>query len=175
MPKEFMRMLVSLDKAADIDDGSIALQYKLETPGCSDKVMLLKEVATKAFLTLQEGSYTFECTFESLQREVKEVNDALRGALRLAVQNGADEGLMVHIFKAVHLPDVAWYAAAEALYEKAHEGFMYQVIESVEAIHDAAARALGLQDRAINIGAPWHHGGARTETQVCLPTRLAIR
>ena len=76
LPKRFMQMVVSLDKAADVDDGfygSIGLQAKLETPGCSDKVLLLKEVAAKAFSTLQEGSCTFECTFESLQREVKEV------------------------------------------------------------------------------------------------------
>ena len=54
----------------------------------------------------------------------------------------------------------------EPLYIRAHEMFMYQVIESVEAIHDAAAKALSLKDRAIKLGAQGQHGGATLATEV---------
>ena len=183
-----MRMCYSLSRC---EEENVPSQAKLQTPGCSDKVILLKEAAAKAFETLQEGSCTFECTFESLQREVKEVYNTLEGVLSLAVQMGADEGLMEHIFKAP--PDHCdLRGEMEFMYEKAHDLFMSQIIESVEAIHNAAAKALHSEDRAITVGAPWQHGGAahatkapsrkqqelsgvRTEAQVCLATCLAIR
>ena len=124
-------MVMSLSKAK-AEDVSLLTQLKIAAP--SREVRALHEAALKGMAMLQDGT----CTDQAFQAKVWAVYDALDKALCLAIQNGADSGLLVHIFKLV--PSELGFAQGQ--YETDHEFFISEVKYAFSAICGAAAEAL---------------------------------
>ena len=138
-------MIYCLSRA---EEESKSLQAKLKTVQCSNEVKVLQEACLKGMAMLQGNA----CTRHSLQAEVAAVYSALDKALSLAVQEGCDDGLFVHIFK--KMPALKWFV--QALYKHARVYFIEEVTLMMKAIYEAAGGALDKGNISMcGLGAPY--------------------
>ena len=129
-----MRMVVSLGKAKEED---ISLLTQLKKAGPSSEVMALHQAAMKGMAALKDDT----STVQALHDEVWAVYDALGKALCLAIQNGADMGLLVHIFNV----EPSELGFAQGQYDTDQEYFISEVKCAFAAICEAAAEALQVE------------------------------